>query len=478
MKKYFITLSIISALIFTGCSTDLDINQDPDLLTPEQATLQAQLPAAISGLAGAEGASLAIIGGMWSQYWTQSNAANQYKEIDNYLVGTSDYNYAWDAMFDALGDIRAVKRKAYTEGNWNYYLIATTLEAQACQLLTDYYGSIPYKEANNIDILTPKFNTGEEVYGFMIEDLNDALAKDLSESVGTTPSTDDYIFGGNMTKWVKFANTIKLKIFMRQTNSSRAAIANAGITQMIADGDTFLTEDAAMTQFKDEINQSNPLYEFNNRRLNVATNLRMSTTLSSFFTANADPRKSSYYLAGNALNQGDYNNPVGAGTIAIVKLNPTTPVLFMSKEESLFLQAEAMERYNSGTGAQSLYEAAVNANFARYGASATTLLTGNYAYPTAGTFDQKLEAIITQKWVASFPGNGFEAFFEKNRTGYPLTSSVPQSNAGYIPGQIAYSVNGSTGGLFPRRIVYPLSERNANPNTPALIPITTPVWWD
>jgi len=150
----------------------------------------------------------------------------------------------------------------------------------------------------------------------------------------------------------------------------------------------------------------------------------------------------------------------------------------MSKEESLFLQAEAMERANGGTGAKALYDAAVDANFARYAASATSLLAGSYAYPTAGTFDQKLEAIITQKWAASFPGNGFEAFFEKNRTGYPLTSTVPQSNAGYVPGQIAYSVNGGTGGLFPRRIVYPLSERNANPNTPTLLPITTPVWWD
>lgn len=477
MKKIIVSL-IVLATTFVSCNTELDINTDPDLLDPNNAPLSAQLPAGIVGIVGSEGAGMAIFGGFWSQYWTQSNAANQFKDIDNYSAGTADYNFIWNGMYDGLGDIRNVKRRALAEGNWKYYLIATTLEVQASQVLTDMYGSIPYKEANNISILEPKFNTGEEVYTFMIEDLNDALSRDLSASSGTSPSNDDYIFGGDMDKWTKFANTLKLKVYMRQSNSSRAAIASAGITQMINDGVEFLDEDAAMTQFTDAINQSNPLYEYIIRRLNVATNLRMSTTLSSYLSSNSDDRRDVYYGVGNSLNQGDFNNTVGAATIATVTLSATTPVFLMSKEESLFLQAEAMERYNGGTGAQALYEAAVTANFDRHGVTIGSLLTGAYAYPTAGTFDEKLEAIITQKWVAAFPGNGFEAFFDTNRTGYPKTSAVPQSDAGYVAGELAYGVNGSTGGLFPKRIVYPLSERNANPNTPTLVPITTPIWWD
>ncbi|MBS7786500.1 SusD/RagB family nutrient-binding outer membrane lipoprotein [Flavobacterium sp. CYK-55] len=476
MKKYITSILALS-MVFTACSTDTDINRDPDLLNPDNAPLSAQLPAGISGLAGSEGAAMAIIGGMWAQYWTQSNAANQYKDIDNYNLGTADYNYVWDGMYDALGDIRNVKRKAAASGNWKYYLIATTLEAQASQILTDWYGSVPYEEANNKDILAPRFNTGEEIYDLMIADLDDALSKDLSASQGTNPGTDDFIFGGDMTKWTQFANTMKLKIYMRQTNSSRAAAAGTAITAMLNSGVTFLSTDAAMTQFTDAINQSNPLYEFNNRRLNVATNLRMSTTLASYFAANSDPRRGAYYLAGNSLNQGFYNSTVGAGTIAVVKLAATTPVLFMSKEESLFLQAEAAARYNGGTGAKALYDAAVNANFARYSLAEGGLLAGAYAYPSAGTVDQQIEAIIVQKWIASFPGNGFEGFFEKNRTGYPRTSAVPQSDPSYVPGQITYSVNGATGGLFPKRMPYPLTERNANPNAPTLVPITTPVWW-
>lgn len=479
MKKFIISILVLSTAI-TSCSTDLDINRDPDLLDPDKAPLSAQLPAGIAGLAGSEGSSFAILGGFFSQYWTQSNAANQYKDIDTYAVGTADYNFAWDGMYDALGDIRNVKRRAIAEGNWNYYLIATVLEVQASQLLTDFYGAIPYQEANNQEVLEPSFNTGEQVYDLMIADLNDALSKDLSQSAGIIPGNDDFIFGGDMENWTKFANTMKLKIYMRQTESSRSAIADAGIQALLSSGVSFLDTDAAMTQFVDEINQSNPLFEFNNRRLNVATNLRMSRTLSSYLIDNADPRRAAYYGAGNALNQGDFTSTVGAGTIAIVTLSATTPVYFMSVEESLFLQAEAAERYGAAGSGKAAYDAAVVAAFDKFGLSGSSFVAagGAYEYPATGTFDQKLEAIITQKWVSSFPGNGFEGFFETNRTGYPLTSAVPQSDVSYVPGQITYSVNGSTGGLFPKRFVYPLSERNANPNAPALVPITTPIWWD
>ncbi len=485
MKKFILSFIVLSA-VFTGCSTDLDINRDPDFLDPNSAPLSAQLPAGITGIAGSEGASYAIIGGFWSQYWTQSNTANQYKDIDNYSIGTSDYNYAWDGMYDALGDIRNVKRRALAESNWNYYLIATCLEVQASQVLTDFYGAIPYSEASNSEILEPAFDSGEQVYDRMIADLNDALSRDLSLSAGLKPGTDDLVFGEDpatqMENWTKFANTLKLKIYMRQTNSSRSGIADAGIAALLASGVQFLDTDAAIDVniagdpiFIDAINQSNPLYEYNNRRLNVATNLRMSTTLSSYLTANADPRKQQYYLAGNALNQGDYNST--QSNIAVVNLKPSTPVYFMSLEESLFLQAEAAERYSGGAGAKALYDAAVTANFAKYGLTPGALLAGAYAYPTAGTFAQKLEAIITQKWVSNFPGNGFESFFEKNRTGFPVTSAVYQTDPGYVPGQLVYALNGSTNQLFPKRIVYPLSERNANPNSPNLIPLTTPVWW-
>ncbi|MBL4879767.1 MAG: SusD/RagB family nutrient-binding outer membrane lipoprotein [Oleispira sp.] len=475
MKKILVC-AICTIFLITSCGDQFDINRDPDSLSPDGVLPETELPSAITGVAGAQGAEFAIIGGMWSQFWAQSNAANQYRTIDAYSINSTNYQGAWNNMYDALGDIRNIKRVSLASENWNYYLIATVLEAYSSQILADWYDQIPYAEANDQTNFEPHFNSGQEVYDLMISDLNDALSRNLDASQGGIPLDDDFIFGGDMAKWVQFANTLKLKIFLRQTNA-RASVAQSGIAAL---GSNFLTEDAAMTQFVDEADRSNPLYESDRRQLNTATNLRASTTLHSYLSDNADTRLDMYYGAGVSLNQGDYQSAAAPASISIVNLSATTPVYFISAESSFFMQAEARERYNNGSGAKALYDQAVTASFSKWGLDASTFLAGGgvYEYPSSGSLSDKLEAIITQKWIASFPGNGFESFFEQLRTGIPANSGVPQTNAGYVSGEFAYSVNGSTGGVFPQRLEWPNDELTRNANSPAtIVKITEPVWW-
>lgn len=478
MKKIFLFLSC--AAIFSACSDEyFDINRDPDNLSSDGVAFSTELPAGIAGVAGAQGSYYALIGGFWSQMWTQSNSANQYKEIDDYSIGTLDYNGGWGAMYDALADIRNIKSRAEAEGNWKYFLITSVMETQASQIMADFYDQIPYSEANNTNFLQPNFDSGEQVYDSMADALLLALSKDLSTSVGETPGSDDFIFGGDMTRWTEYANTLLLKVYMRQTEA-RPAVAQAGITALLNSGATFLNVDAAMTQFEDAANRSNPLFETDRRQLNVATNLRASRTMYSFLDANGDSRLEEYYRAGNPLNQGDFNNTVGQSTISVVELSPLTPVYFLSREESLFLQAEALARYAGGAGAKEAYDNAVKENFDKWGIDGAPFVAGGgaYEYPSIGSLEDQIKAIITQKWIASFPGNGFEAFFEQNRTGYPAISPVPQTSGAYVPGELAYSVNGTTGGEFPRRLVFPETVTSTNQNAPDLVELTVPVWWD
>jgi hypothetical protein len=474
MKK--ITTIIAALFLLVSCDETFDINRDPDSLPPGQAN-STILPAGLAGLAGAQGSYYALIGGFWSQFWTQNTTSNQYKDIDQYSIGTNDYQTGYTAMYDALNDIRVVKAQAEKEGNWNYYLIATVLEVEASQVLTDLYDAVPYAEANNPSILQPKFNTGKEVYTLMIEDLKLALSKNLATSVGKAPAKDDFIFDGNMQNWTKFGNTLLLKLHMRLTQVD-PSLAQSGITTLINSGAQFLDVDAAMTQFEDAADRSNPLYETDRRQLNTTLNLRASKTLYTYLQTNSDPRLDKYYGPGNPNNQGDFEN--SATGLSLVTLNPTTAVYFLSAEESYFLQAEALTRYYGGAGAKAKYDLGVAANFKKYSMSADTFVAdgGKYAFPSTGTMDQKIEAIITQKWIASFPGNGYESFLEQNRTGFPKESAVPQNDQNYIPGQFRVAVENVTGGLFPRRIVLPNTVKTRNPNAPALAKITAPVWWD
>ena len=479
MKK--IILILIGFGMLLSCDSQLDINRDPDDLTPDDLAFEVELPGSITGIAGVQGASWAIIGGIWSQMWSQSPGSSQYRVVDNYTLGTTDgiSTTGWRNAYDALLDVRNIKRKALEAENWNYYLIATVLETYTSHMLTDWYGDIPYSEANNPLIFNPIFDSGQDVYDMLIADLDDALGRNLNASQGRLPGTDDLIFGGNMDNWVKFANTVKLKIFLRQTEA-RPSVAQAGISAMLNSGAQFLDVDAALTGFTDAPNISNPLYESDKRQLNTSLNLRASTTMHSYLTDNLDTRLALFYTTGNPVNQGDYNNPAGPNTFAVSILSPTTPVYFISLEESLFMQAEAMERYNSGTGAKALYDAAVMENFNKWSLDGSSYIATSapYEYPSAGTFDDKLKAIITQKWIASYPGNGAEAFFEWHRTGIPATSPVYQTDPGYVPGEFVVSINGVLGNGFPQRLLYPTNETSRNLNAPAVVPITTPIWWN
>jgi len=121
----------------------------------------------------------------------------------------------------------------------------------------------------------------------------------------------------------------------------------------------------------------------------------------------------------------------------------------------------------------------VQAAFAVYGYDASAFIApgGAYVYPVTGSLDEKIDAIITQKWT-SLPGShALEAWFERNRTGFPLTSPVYSTDPAYVPGEFVVSATSVIANAFPKRIVFPDNERSRNSNTPAQVPITTPVWW-
>jgi len=490
MKKIIYTL-LAGILILSSCEDQLDINRDPDLLSQDEAALSSEIAVGMMGIGAVQSSYYALVGGIWAQQWAQSLSSSQYRNVDDYTVGTNDYTGGWHNMYDALTDIRNAKRIALEQENWNYYLISTCLETYASQILTDFYGDIPYSEANDSNILQPMFNSSQDIYDMMILDIDDALSRDLVNSALPAPGSDDFMFSGNMQNWIEFANTLKLKIFLRQTGA-RPSVAQSGIASMLNSGAAFLTTNAAISGvFVDEANLSNPLYETDRRQLNTANNLRASTTMHSYMATNLDPRLDAFYGPGNSLDQGDYNSLAAPNSVSVANISALASIYFISAAQSYFMQAEAMERYNGGAGAKELYDAGVIAAFEKsplfdndtfaiietFDGTPFVSPGGAYEYPSS-TFDENLEAIITQKWLSAYPDNGYESFFEQLRTGIPFESSVPQTDNAYVPGQFAYSVTGATGGVFPQRMVYPNTELSRNSNAPSIIEITVPVWWN
>ncbi|HZE85501.1 MAG TPA: SusD/RagB family nutrient-binding outer membrane lipoprotein, partial [Puia sp.] len=153
--------------------------------------------------------------------------------------------------------------------------------------------------------------------------------------------------------------------------------------------------------------------------------------------------------------------------------------------ESYFLQAEARQRFFGGAGVKALYDAGVTEAFAAVGEDASSFIAPGGAYEWGNEIEGSatltaIPQIIRQKWAAAvFGGHGIEAWFDKNRTGFPATSSVYSTSGSYIPGQLVIAKNSVLpAGQLPKRFVYPYDETSRNSNAPkTIVPSTTPVWW-
>jgi len=499
MKKIYKTglaFALVSLLLH-GCSK-LDINKDPNNPPVEQATAESLFPSAVLSTAGRVGGDLAIVGGMWAQFWTQNGNSSQFRTVDSYnLRNSSEFiSSPYTELFTgAIADYQLALQRAVESQDWRYNLMITVMKAYTYQVMVDLFDKVPYSEAVQPDVYPqPKFEDGYTVYKALIAEIDAALAKDYQNTPHTQEQARvDLVFGerGNadfdtqMDNWERFANTLKLKMYLRMVNV-KPAEAEAGIKAMYDADAGFLERAAGVTTYIAAPNLSNPFYEYNFRRLNTADNLRASYTLVSWLEGNNDPRITEYYGAGpiTSVHQGDFaalTEHPEYRRAPVPVINPTDAVWFFSRAEIFFMVAEARERYFAGAGAKEMYENGVEAAFAQKGLPRPDALLGTggvYAYPTAGVFEEKLEAIIVQKWASFFGSHGLEAFFEQNRTGYPQISTVYSRDPAYVPGHLVYGPSGVTGaGNFPRRFLFPDVERERNSNTPAEVPLYTKVWW-
>ena len=493
-NKYILSCLFASFLGLTACEKDwLDVNVDPENATTSTAALT--LPSGIAAAAYTLGNQLQFAGNFWAQHWTQSYTASQYKDLDRYQVTANTYDRPWQYLYaGSLQDFAFVSRTTADNDSVNYGAIADILTAYTYQVLVDGYDQVPFSEAIQGNAsLFPKYDNGEDVYTALIPLIDAGVAKIDAEAI--QPGAEDYIFEGDMDNWVRFANTLKLKIYLRQVYA-RPAVAEAGIKKLYADGAKFLESgQTAAVPFADVTANRNPIHQ-TETTFSGGVNVVASNTVLNFLKGTNDPRIDDFFakatLAPNAgthagIDQGRAGNPSSptTATNAFSKpsqalIGPAAPVPFISDAESYFLQAEAALR-GFATGAanksEALYRKGIEASFARFGRSmpATFMAQPNVSLATTATlvngsaaanaFEARLDRIITQKWVSMNGSQGYEAWTELRRTGYP--SLVTPSLSSVLPA-----------GAIANRLPFAISEQTRNTNTPAQKDLQIPVWWD
>ncbi len=493
MKKIKILSVIVPIIIFiSACSKFLDVNHDPN--NPEEATPGLVFPAGVESTAQVIGGSWNILGSIWSQHWTSRPNAPQYQGEDRYEVQAGDYSYdlyGWEYLYTRpLMDFEWVKNTAREQENWTFYLMANVMQAYTYQVLVDFFDQIPFSEA--LKQKPAMFEKGQDIYDSLIVRLDDALSKNLKAITAINPKESDLVFGGNMDKWVEFANTLKLKIYLRQ-RFARPAVAEAGINALYSNGAKFLSEDAAFDDFANESGRDNYCYakEFRKGSINIC----VSRTILDYLRQKNDPRLpymfekvgATYYgmFQGDIRNEYSYvgENEEVPSTFSKPKVTALQPVYFMSAVESKLLQAEANLIYGLGsTSAEDLYQEAVELDYKRKEIPKET--TPQFVTFT-GDQEKDFEIIMVEKWIALANTQGVETFFEHNRTGYPKNNPTLISEESFEDtynsrkGQFIVS---ATSVLpphdLPKRLLLPTSEASKNPKFPKREPMYVPVWWD
>ncbi|MEO1012678.1 MAG: SusD/RagB family nutrient-binding outer membrane lipoprotein [Bacteroidota bacterium] len=248
------------------------------------------------------------------QFCTRQEYDQYGTKADNILM-----NNEWDAIYLGLTDIETLIAQATESGDLVYVGITQLLKAYMMSVAVDLWGDVPLSEATLLEegIVGPTFDEQQALYQTVL-DLIDQGKSNVNSGAGLSlPSTDDYFYGGAGAQWVKFANTLKLKLYNQIRTSS--LFDQAAFNALVAE-DNFFTSNADDFQFNHTANQA-PTDERNHLYRAAYGGAQVSYYASPWFyeilkgvnpnihTGNPDPRLPYYFV--NQLLPGQFPRDQG-----------------------------------------------------------------------------------------------------------------------------------------------------------------------
>ncbi len=398
------------------------------------------------------------------------------------------------------------------EPNTPEYALADVTWVYAFHRLSDYYGPVPYFQAGE-PLPSVPYDPTSQIYDDMLKRLT-ASAEVIAANQDATPyGSFDLIYDGDMTKWLKFTNSLRLRLAMRISDvdparartEAEAAVAG-GVLESVAD-DAFMLK----SQAGDDLNGLAGISVWNEFRMSAA----MESTLKGY----DDPRMGVFFQPdsetgefnglrngltpaqlGEEMNTANFNSNVGErwaiGSGSAWVRQGTTRQNIMHAAESYFNRSEAaLLGWEVGGSARELYESGIEASMMQWGISDAAAI-GAYQQsdntpippldflqspamndvPVAWSADAdiQLHQIAMQKWLALYP-DGMEAWANLRRMDLPQIYPVANSENSLLPD-----------GERPRRI--PFIDYEVNTNNEAVEAarslldgpddVTTRIWWD
>ncbi len=458
--KHKKTIYAFLLIIFMGSCTEHfeELNTDPNFPTdvpPINIFTQVIINSVTEELAN-------FVSPCWSQQWCGAQLATW----DRYQIGSSydlQSKYATDLL-----DLEIIIRKTRANiengseleirQNTGLMAAARIMRVWIFHFLTDMFGDIPYSEAlQGLDvdgIITPRYDTQQSVYMNLLQELTEANALLDISVVGSNLGKGDLLFGGDLTRWKKFGNSLKLRILNRcagtpwsftynmvgtgefTTNPGVAAYTNADneIAAILNDptGYPIISHnDGNVKLTYPGLPYRQPIFDM----LHVRLDFIISETMVNWLRTRNDPRlpvfaqETQDYLSGistdpyvgeqNGRNQQSSDFPAISLLGLRIGYDEAAPLYLLTYDEIEFIKAEHYMRQGDEIKARAAYETGIAASMERWRIS-----LGNYIFDQEVDWDQatsegkKYQRIIEQKWAGMF-GQGWQAWHEVRRTGFP-----------------------------------------------------------
>ncbi|WP_316770735.1 SusD/RagB family nutrient-binding outer membrane lipoprotein [Pedobacter frigiditerrae] len=535
MKKILNCLLLSAVIGLSSCEKYLDVNTNPNSATSTTAALV--LPQAIVGSASITNTfsqNMSYPSGMFANV----AGVGGYGATLTYAYSTSSFTGMWTSTYDNVTDYQYIITQNGTDASLVYSTsIARIMKAFGFARLVDQYNDVPYSDAlKGTGSLLPKYDKAEDIYKDLVKETTEAIAAITagqgSAATALIASSSDPMFKGDMDKWKRFANTLRLRLLIKMAGvPALTAYATPLFATTASVG--YLTDDALVNPgYIKEAGRMNPTY---GSLAASATDVRSQTSATTTKWAQAfyNGVKYSDNARGSVIYRAFPNTPsnqLGDETSTAVapiatytawftgtdfKTNalgvakgPTQGQVVMLKAESDFLQAEAQARgyISAADNGMAAFENGIKASYnylyknasdatTKTAAEATAYLndykannpnTWNVVYdlaPVAGDYNQNLvsrrvEAIITQKYIALSNINNDEIFNEYKRTGWPrvvTNGTQPATETFASRASVA-----TTPDKIITRVLYPQEEYNLNPsNVPTGISLyTSKIFWD
>lgn len=401
------------------------------------------------------------------------------------------------------------------------WAVALITKVSAMSRVTDIYGPIPYSRVGESNTSIP-FDSQQDVYKRFFLEL-DTAAGYLRQQISSGKSLPfnfaqfDVIYNGNFTQWLKYANSLRLRLATHINYADKALAKAEGEKALDPANGGLITANADNMTVKITGAFTNPLVfiatDWADTRINASLacylNGYKDPRIGRYMDKSTDPSFPNQYIgirigsitSANAKDDYVKYSNLNVNDGATPSFSKQTPVQLMTAAEVYFLRAEAaLNGWANAGSTQQAYEDGIAASFAQWNVSNPAYKDDNTSVPApyvdpknsannagspssitikwneAATPEQKLERIITQKWLAMFP-EGQEAWTEFRRTGYPKLFPVVHNNSG---GTISTE-------LQIRRLPFPQNEYNTNPQAvqAAIQLLSTPadnggtrLWWD